>query len=43
MLPSSREFYNHLDTGLRRASNGFCHRIAPTDSDLKNQFFLFNI
>ena len=25
------------------ASNGFCHRIAPTDSDLKNQFFLFNI
>lgn len=26
-----------------KASNGFCHRIAPTDSDLKNQYFLFNI
>jgi hypothetical protein len=25
------------------ASNGFCYRIAPIDSDLKNQFFLFNI
>lgn len=24
------------------ASNGFCHRTAPTDSDLKNEFFLFN-
>lgn len=25
------------------ASNGFCHRIAPSDSDLKSQLFLFNI
>ncbi|MFA7351254.1 MAG: DUF3800 domain-containing protein [Methylotenera sp.] len=40
---STLELLKTLIDASDEASNGFCHRIAPTDSDFKNQFFLFNI